>query len=654
MIGASRSSRLTLLVLALLAASAYFYRPDSADVTTGDSFMLLALVVFGFAFVSSPPDPAVPLFTPEQVSSSVRWIPLGAGVACLALLAERNGYVLRIPAVINYLPVERQFLLLVIGVLLVVVGVGGVRLQDFCRIRDLAADHWQEVLIAAVVTVAAFVIRVWNVQGSIPAFIDEGPFITDVVILWEKPYGTLLTPMHYTSSFPRIFSFLQQVASDVFGSSLGTIRLVSAMFGTLTIPSLYLLARWSFDRETALAAAVFLATFPPHVHMSRIGINNIADPLFGVLALAFLVRAIQTRCRLYDALAGAMLGLLPYFYEGGELLFPPLVAVWLTWMAVAGWKHPAGRGVLWMWATAAVVAMPVYYTLAANQEPLLSRLFARNLGEDFWASLLLGGLPELRAFFRVQIMPPLLHYFHAPDASTFYGGETALVLPYLVPLFFLGIFHTLWRLRGVGLLPVLWVLLTALGNSLIYDSAWTARFVVVLPCVALLLGVGLRYTLPMLRVPHLKRWLVVFSSVIVLGQVTYYFGPHLRYYQAQISGLICHYDAIFRMIDRPEDEVIYFTPKDYLQDDFTQYFFDYLGIKTAYYSVEPADWDHLELPPDRNASFFLGNEDRIHAGLLNAYWYVEGPYFSPYDPVCDDQFAMYLAPLAARREINIP
>src|SRR5690606_27829994 len=126
-------------------------------------------------------------------------------------------------------------------------------------------------------------------------------------------------------------------AQDILGHNLTGLRIFSAVFGTLTVPALYLLARELFDRRTALLAALLLATFPPHIHFSRLGLNNIADPLFGVLALAFLVRGLK-RGGLRDyALSGVMLGLTQYFYEGGKLLYPLLFGAWLL-LALCFWR----------------------------------------------------------------------------------------------------------------------------------------------------------------------------------------------------------------------------------------------------------------------------------------------------------------------------
>jgi hypothetical protein len=59
-------------------------------------------------------------------------------------------------------------------------------------------------------------------------------------------------------------------------------------------------------------------------------LNNIADPLFGTLAFAFIGRGLLHGRRTDFAIGGAMLGLTHYFYEGGRLLYMPLALAWIA------------------------------------------------------------------------------------------------------------------------------------------------------------------------------------------------------------------------------------------------------------------------------------------------------------------------------------
>ena len=573
---------------------------------------------------------------------SVRWPVLVAGVASLMLLAVRNGQQI-VPLLYQWMNIHLQVMALVIGVSLLVVGAGGVHWHDVAGLWSRLVTHRRELLLVLVITTFAFVLRVYNLHDGVRAFMDEGPFMTAVVDMGQHPLNPVLPSMNRTASFTRLFAYFQLALSDMLGSNLAVFRLASTLFGTLTVTATYGLTRQLLDRQTAMAAGVLLAAFPPHLHMSRIGINNIADPLFGVLALLAFTLAVQTGRRVWYVLAGAMLGLLSYFYEGGELLYPALLALWAGWLALTNAAKLSWRGLLWLLIAALLVAAPVHYTSLTYQLPLFSRLDERNLGNDYWLSLLVApdGLQHVLTFWRERLLPPLLHFVHAPDASLFYGGNTALILPWLVPLFLLGMFHALRRSRTVLLL--LWLVLTVLGNSLIFFNNWTVRFVVVMPAVAILCAVGLRYTWPMLTANNAMRWFKPVLSVIALAQMAWYFGVHLPFYSQQIIELRRTYDVVFRTIDLPDDIVVYVNYEDHIQVPFTYSLLQYLDDEHEFHAKRFDSHDFSELSPEGHYAFFVDPLDSVTLTQLGTFCHLDGPYFANGGVPRERQYGLYWA-----------
>jgi hypothetical protein len=215
-------------------------------------------------------------------------------------------------------------------------------------------------------------------------------------------------------------------AVQVIGRNLAGLRAVSAGSGVMTVLALILLAQELFGRRTALLAAAMLAVYPPHIQFSRLALNNVADPFFGTMALYFMARGINTPpqpsrlqwlsppqpspllwggrrgrgdIRFNFALAGAMLGLTQYFYEGGRFLLPALVLGWLGFVAVSiilniisaemkrgvnradssskfdhARLHDLAKAATILLLVAAIVGAPVYYTLLARDKALAMRL----------------------------------------------------------------------------------------------------------------------------------------------------------------------------------------------------------------------------------------------------------------------------------------
>ncbi|PJF30532.1 MAG: hypothetical protein CUN52_03995 [Phototrophicales bacterium] len=618
----------------------------------------------------------------------IHTIPIGIGVLMLYILAERNITWWRdIPDWLKAISIDGQMLLFCAGVILLLIGLTGVRVTDF-RIGALLRQREAYLLIT--VTVIAFIIRSWDNINTIRAFIDEGPFILAIRTMREHPYDTgLLQPIHFINSFSYIYSSIQRLLSDIFGSGLGVFRLTSALFGALTVPAVYWLTRELFDKPTAWIATLFIMTFPPHIHFSRIGMNNIADPLFGVLALASLVHALKMQVSKpsmttgdenqpstpslphqsgitapsvsllvlfnkhivampYYAFSGMMLGMLPYFYEGGELLYPALIGIWLILLWIFTPHKPSLRGVMWLIIGFIAISFPNYLMVAGNGLPLFSRASANQLPDDFWSQFLINenGISRLAGFFQKNIMPPLLHIFHAPDGSIFYGGETALILPHFVPLFLLGFYQALLRPRPSGVLILLWVLLTILGNSLIAQNAWSARFVVVFPALVILMAVGVRYTIPML--PRLDRRLSRPIVIGVVGMVTilqgvYYFNNHIPVYQRQISYVLAQYDVLFQTLDLPAGSKTLVIDPDYLQYLYMKDFIVYVGadVRLEEWSITQIDTRPFPVDEPYAGVFVKWWDAPLIAGLWQV-WDMQGPFGSPYvRPNALDRFAYF-------------
>lgn len=608
-----------------------------------------------------------------------------AGIACLLLLAAVNGEILDLVA-LREVTHHTQFALLGAGVLLAGWGLSDGRGRGRFPVRG-----WP--LVAVILL--AFGLRVWNLEDAVHFYVDEGNFVEGILQLWDRPYTKLLSPFNYIAAFTWVYPYLQTGSVAIFGPNLLALRIVSVVFGTLTIPAVYALGRALFNARVALLAALLLAVFPPHIHFSRLGLNNIADPLFGTLALALLVRGLRGGHRADYALAGVMLGLTQYFYEGGRLLYPALVLVW----GLMAWRVWRARfaGVLVSALVAALVAFPVYFTLAAWDMSFTARLSNRGLNLGYWGGLLLSTAEDghLLGHLREQILPPFLHFVTLPDQGQFYyGGRTALILPHLLPVFVIGIVAGLRRHGVALLLPLLWVVFTALGNSLIMQNVWSARYVVAFPAVALLLALGLdvvlRWVYPLSQpgadsspvnrgaITHDLRmksslpaggqgWGGVNNethsqqygssirkyaapallAVICLSQIIYYFGPHLSLYQSQIRPQHDQQDIVFRVRDLPPGT------KTYLISDDTDIYLPVLVFLSRFWGMEDIellmrhptrleDWEALDsVWWGVNHAFFVEQRDRVTQDYLRQRFGFDDPgSLSPYPVPAEKQFLM--------------
>ncbi|MFH0852471.1 MAG: hypothetical protein V1845_02630 [bacterium] len=94
-----------------------------------------------------------------------------------------------------------------------------------------------------------------------------------------------------------LFMNLIALSFSVFGASVWAIKVVAAMFGTLTVLGLYLMIKEMFKNGSkngeyiALLSAFFIAVSFWHVNFSRIGFRAVMVPFFLVWSLYFLFKA---------------------------------------------------------------------------------------------------------------------------------------------------------------------------------------------------------------------------------------------------------------------------------------------------------------------------------------------------------------------------
>jgi 4-amino-4-deoxy-L-arabinose transferase-like glycosyltransferase len=625
---------LTLIAVGFMVASAHSFR-SAPDLLDGPLYLLAGFVVLGAALLWLRPAAPPTLTADRSDPLRIAWTPLLLGISTLFIVTEVNANLLNLPFR-DRVNATLQFLLFLLGLGGVTVGAAGIRI----RLPDARPHFSTGVIALGAVTLMGLFLRIWHLETAVHFFVDEMNFATAVWHANHHDFIPLLRRFSDVASFPYVYPYWQSLTTALFGPSLLGLRLVSAVIGTLTIPAIYFLGRTLFDRRVGLLAAVLLAALPPHIHFSRLGLNNIADPLVGILMLAFLARGLKHHRQTDYVLAGVFLGLTQYFYEGGRVLYPVLALVWLEALALLKRVH-FDRTILRRLALTATVALlvaaPFYTVVLTYQEPLLSRFEVAGLGGTYWQSL---REHEMEQTFDDHLLLPFLIYVRQPELSQFYGGEEPLLLVYVVPFFLLGVTYAIWRFREPGLLLLLlWVFGTSLGNSFLAASAHAARFVVVLPALALLAAVALRCVIG-------TRWLPpLIAAVLVLVQVGYYFGPHLTVYNRQLRPFQDYQDAIFRAADFPPGTVVCFVTEREPDQGFLLSVRNFIGGSFEVCVLHPNYLAPLAtqiMSTNSEHAFFVLPDDQVTIDFLRTHFRISGPHMSPYESVPRSaQFALY-------------
>ncbi|MEO8609425.1 MAG: glycosyltransferase family 39 protein [Chloroflexota bacterium] len=567
------------------------------------------------------------------------------GILCLTLLALINGADSGSLATITH---PLQFALFYAGLALIVWGFSGGR-AGFAAYRQPVDDTpWTRREIALLAGIASFALglRLWALETSIHSLVDELNPINEILAMWTNPTLKILQPLDIFTPYPRLMASWQAASTLLLGRNLTALRLPSAVLGTLTVIAVYMLGRTLFNRRTALIAALLLAVFPPHIHFSRLGLVNIADPLFGTLALAFFARGLRFGRNLDWVLGGAALGLTQYFYEGGRLLFPVVIVLWL---ALYMFRHRADfarlrRGLLIAGIVAALVAAPVYYTLAQMHSAAAERMNYMALTPAFWARVLVSppNSPIFDLFVR-HTADPLLIFINRAELSTYYGGDQPLILAYLLPALLLGALVSLRR----GRLLILWFLAVWMGNFLLVDSAVSTRYLVVFPAIVLIMALGIDAVSARLPIA-LRRWLIPAYMVICsVGQITYYFGPHLDTFNQRIRLSIDTDDAIFRAAALPAGTQVYLLGSHVDRTaDYAQSMLRYLADDIHLTFLPSLDGFNYAQPSHQSYAFLIPPDDSNSAQQLASHFALPAPQFTPYAVPRARTYTLYFFPTA--------
>lgn len=461
---------------------------------------------------------------------------------------------------------------------------------------------------------------------------------------WGPANTNIFEPI--VRGFPAIYPYLQNEFTDIFGRNLTGLRFVSGIFGLLMVPAIYLLGRAFFDRPTAIAAALIMATFPPHVQYSRLALNNIADPLFGTVAIAFLANGMRYNRRFDYAMGGAMLGLTQYFYEGGRLVYPPLVFIWCAAGVLLGYSRSRLQGLVMAAIISGIVAAPIYSTLYVMDAQLTPRASTMGVQENENVWELFNFVNNTDEFYP-KFYLALKVYVNQPEfGPLYYGGEHGHVLIFMVPFLLIGFAYVLINFTRPSIIIVPWILLTSFGTSLIDAPQTTARYVVVFPALVLLVAVGARVTLKLLLSVQLParfesasvRSLIVLATAAAILQGLFFFGPQLDTFNEQLREYYPYdgQDAVFRGTEYPPGTKINIMANAGdlgLFRGIMGFMVPFSGDNLNLYREPDAVTyeDIHRLPNSQQHVFYLRPDDSRMVQLIRWHFVVSEPQYTPYN-----------------------
>lgn len=290
-----------------------------------------------------------------------------------------------------------------------------------------------------------------------------------------------------STNLPAHFLYLILFSFKLFGQTPFALRIVAVVLGLLTVLAAYLAGRELFpgDRRLSLALAFFLAVSRWDVNWSRIGMHGVSVPLFELLALGLLLRALRTGRQTTFAWAGVAVGLGLCFYTPFRL-FPVVLglflAVWLFRRLSVGPIVARARAViapLLIFGLAALLtAAPVIQFAVREPETFWERARKMSIFHDPNVTDLPTAVAQNTAAHAL-----MFNYRGDPNGRHNLPGEPMLDAAVGI-LFVLGLFVSLARLRRPRhLLLVLWLFVMLLGGilSVTFEAPQSLRAIGTLP-----------------------------------------------------------------------------------------------------------------------------------------------------------------------------
>ena len=444
-------------------------------------------------------------------------------------------------------------------------------------LRAVRRETWLEAATVAALTLLALLLRV-TALDSIPYTLG-GDEAWHGLLARQVLAGQMRNPftMGYMS-MPTAFYWPLSWSLLLVGNTITGLRFPAALVGVITVPVFYLFVRDLWGRRTALLSSVLLAAYDYHVHFSRLGANNVWDPLFVVLTLWALDRGLRStpshpvedgdgtkgeespapayRRYRYFLLAGMVMGISTLFYTGARLL-PYLVGVYVAFCWFRRRKELARVGLHLALLVLAylTVAGPMLSYAQSHPDEWNARLNQVGIIQSGW----LEREPDLTGKSTGQILAEqflraagAFHYF--PDRTAWYAAERPLLG------FFAGAFAVLgmawaaaqWRDRRYFLV-LLWfwsVIIT--GGMLTESPPSSQRLVMAIPTVVLLVTFGLDQAVRLIcRLLDIRRtWENVAMGLLVtllaFSSIYFYFvefTPTRRYGSAngETATMMGHY-----------------------------------------------------------------------------------------------------------------
>jgi len=360
--------------------------------------------------------------------------------------------------------------------------------------------------------------------GRIPVNLggDEGTQLVAALTLMARPMDNPFATGWY--SVPTMSFLAYGVAMRLFGATVAGGRALSAIVGTVTVLTTFLLGRTLGGRRVGWISAAILAFSAYHIHFSRLASNQIADPLVVTVVLWLVWSGLQAAPdgrharggalprTLMWGVAGVVAGLGWYGYFGARWV-TILVALVFAWRALVTpfFIRRHWQGLLLFVAGWLMAVLPLLGWYSIHPSPLTERVNVVNIFASGWLAREVGitGKPSW-VLLLDQAWRAVTAFHLTPDRTFWYFPDRPLLDAITGALLLVGLIEAVVRLRWPSrLLCLLWFGSTLVMAWVLTESPPSSqRGLLMMPAVAILASLPFLCRGSSLRRPPSSSWLL--------------------------------------------------------------------------------------------------------------------------------------------------
>ncbi len=327
-----------------------------------------------------------------------------------------------------------------------------------------------------------------------------------------------------------LISFIPQMISfKIFGPSMWSARLSSAIFSTLSVPLFFILVSYLFKAKVAFFSSLLFMTSHIWIAMSRLAINNSQVVFFELLTFYFLFLALRTKKLVFFIALGLGCAMMFYLYAGFRVV--PIIVFIILIKELFRYKLLLLKGIVIVFIAFSFFSFPQLIFFIKNDTAFTARedsifIFSNSAEATEWRNANYKGLNNFEIVLEQTKKTFMLS--NPKDTGGQYGYPFNILDPVTSILVILGIFISLFLFyKSEYLLTIISFLATMVtGNILAIDPFFLPRATGAIPFVYIFAGLSLDKLLSI----RFNKYIRNFSLLLISLFFCFFFINNLKIY----------------------------------------------------------------------------------------------------------------------------